>query len=271
MTLTYSVVVPCFNEEESIRGVVSRIRDVMEKTGESYEIIVVDDGSTDGTHDILSEIGDITVIRHDKNRGYGAALKTGIKDSRGKYIIITDADGTYPFESVPEMMKYVSEYHMVVGSRNSEIVEDPLLRRVAKFILKQFAYFLSGEHIPDLNSGLRIFHRDLFLRFEHMFPDGFSFTTTITMACVANGIPIKYVPINYFRRRGKSTINPVRDFTGFMMIILRTVLYFKPLDIFLPVSIFFILVGGIKLAIDFAGQNHFGLGGALLVLSLIHI
>jgi glycosyltransferase involved in cell wall biosynthesis len=263
-----SIIIPAFNESAAIGQVLDNITDSMSKEGMDYEVIVVDDGSTDGTADVVEAKG-VRVIRHPINRGYGAALKTGIRQAQYALVAIIDSDGTYPVTAVPLLLGCMDQYDMAVGARTGEHVKIPFLRRPAKWFLKQLADYLSGFDIPDLNSGLRIFRRELAERFFGIFPDGFSFTTTITIAALTNGYQVKFLPINYYKRTGKSSIKPIRDFLGFMLLIIRLIVYFKPLNVFLPISAVLLGIGAIKAGIDFYALNHFGVGAAIAILAAL--
>ena len=263
-----SVIIPAFNEEKNIKKVIGQISNLKIK---NLDIIVVDDGSTDRTSNVLSSIKGITVLRHEVNRGYGASLKGGIKKSSSEYIMIIDADCTYPVESIPELLRHLNSYDMVVGARTGEIVKTPFFRKPAKWFLKHFAQYLTKSKIPDLNSGLRIFRREIALRFMNLFPDGFSFTTTLTIACLTNDFRIKYIPINYYERKGKSKIHPVKDLVGFTNLIFRLTIFFRPLNVFMPISAILFIAGMLKLIRDFVLFRYFGLGGATAILAAIQI
>ena len=272
--MNISIIVPTFNEEESIAEVIGTIETAMRAYEIEHEIIVVDDGSTDKTLEIVRSKG-VKIVRHDQNKGYGAALKSGIAKANYDLIAITDADGTYPASDIPILSKHINDdgydYAMVVGSRTGDHVKIPFLRKPAKWFLGQLANYLSESRIPDLNSGLRVFKRELVERFYDLLPDGFSFTTTITIAALTNGYQVKYVPINYYQRRGQSSIKPLRDFLGFVSLIVRLIVYFKPLNFFLPASLALLVVGLSKALIDFFHQNYFGVGSAIVILTAIQI
>lgn len=227
-----TILIPAYNEERGIGPVLEQVKQL----GLPGEIIVVDDGSLDHTFEAASAVSGIKVLRHDVNRGYGQSLKTGILGSAHDIIVITDADGTYPNEDIPKLLKFVQSYDMVVGARTGKKVKIPILRRPAKKFLNVLANYLAGVEIPDLNSGLRIFRKEVAREFFHILPAGFSFTTTITLAMLSNGYRVKYVPIDYHQREGKSKINPIRDTLGFTSLIVRTTLYFNPLKVFMPLS-----------------------------------
>jgi len=202
---------------------------------------VVDDGSTDGTAAALVGRDDARVITHEVNQGYGAALKTGIREAANPLIVITDSDGTYPNDRIPDLVRLAERYDMVVGSRDGANVTYPLLRKIPKWFLKRFAEWMAQRSIPDINSGLRVMRRDVVTRFLNILPSGFSFTTTITLAMLTNHYRVHYEPIDYFARIGNSKIRPIRDTLGFFQLILRTGMYFAPLRVFLPVAGLFFL------------------------------
>lgn len=206
-----SVVVPAYNESGAIVRCIEHLRATLDPVDFAAEIVVVDDGSTDGTSDQLAAIEGIRVLRHDRNRGYGAALKTGIRAARGEIIVITDADGTYPVDRIPELVAAMEECDMVVGARTGQKVRIPLVRRPAKWFITTLASYLSEAEIPDLNSGLRAFRRHDALRLFGILPDGFSFTTTITLSMMCSGMMVRFIPIDYHERTGRSKIRPLRD------------------------------------------------------------
>ena len=242
-----TIVVPAFDEEDGIEGVVSRLSGLALPV--PVEILVVEDGSTDGTVAALERIAprfpQMRVIRHRANRGYGAALKTGFASARHEVVVITDADGTYPEGRIAELLARIDDgAEMAVGARTGPEVEVPLLRRPAKAFLRLLASYLAGVRIPDLNSGLRAIRRDLVRTYRPILPDGFSFTTTITLSALTNGHRVDWVSIDYRKRQGLSKIRPIRDTLGFASLIIRTVLYFNPLKVFFPAA----FVIGIALA-----------------------
>ena len=236
--VTATVIVPVYNEEKAIESVIASIKTALTPLDMKYEIIVVDDGSTDQSSRIISNIDGIRYIQHPKNTGYGSALKTGIRYAEGEFVVITDGDGTYPNQAIPGLIRASAEHDMIVGARSINDHNIPLIRKPAKWLLGKLANYLSETVIPDLNSGLRVFRRDVALRFYKIFPSGFSFTTTITLAMHCNGYRVKYVPIEYNKRAGKSKIRPIHDTINFIQLILRTVMYFNPLKIFLPIATF---------------------------------
>jgi glycosyltransferase involved in cell wall biosynthesis len=270
MTETVSIIIPAFNEEDGIGEVLDSIQQMMKSHAIEGEIIVVDDGSTDRTAEVVSASG-VRLVQHESNRGYGATLKTGIRQARHDLMLISDADGTYPVEAIPILLAAMETCDMAVGARTGEHVKIPLLRRPAKWFLQKLANYLAQKEIPDLNSGLRVFRREIAERFYHLFPEGFSFTITITMASLTSNYRVKFLPINYYRRQGKSTIRPARDFMGFLSLIVRMTVYFNPLRVFLPASLILFLIGFVKAIIDFINHNTFGVGAAIAILTAVQI
>lgn len=210
-----------------------------------YEILAVNDGSTDGTGAILEKCAEnhphLRIVHHDRNQGYGAALKTGIRRSAGDFIAIIDADGTYPYDRLPDLFERAQTADMVVGARTGENVTYSFIRKIPKVFLKSYMSWLAGRNIPDMNSGLRIFRRSSAERFLKILPDSFSFTTTITLAMLRNRYDVQFVPIDYMSRKGQSKIRPIHDTIRFAQLIMRTGMYFAPLRVLLPIAGFLFL------------------------------
>ncbi len=236
-----AVVIPAFNEHDGVGPTLDRVRSTMQAAACSFEILLVDDGSTDGTADQAEGHG-ARVIRLSANRGYGGALKAGILGSRSEYVLITDADGTYPPEAIPRLLQAMTDADMAVGARKPDDRSILKRRRFAKRMLGGLASYLAGRNIPDLNSGLRIMRRSVLLQFLHILPSGFSFTTTITMAMLCNDHQVAYLPIECATRVGTSKLR-AKEFTTFIMLVLRTVVLFNPLKVFLPLGAALFLVG----------------------------
>ncbi len=246
--MSLSVVIPAYNEEGAVKTTVDDVRASLDPIGIEYEIIVVDDGSSDGTLAEARESG-ATVHFNQVNSGYGATLKRGVKAAQYEYVAIMDADGTYPARYLPDMLTMCREQDMVVGDRGSAMKNVPLLRRPAKKFLFAFASFLAERRIPDLNSGLRVFRKSELIPFLPLLPQNFSFTTTITLCMAANGKRFIYTPIEYGKRVGKSKIKPI-DFINFIILILRISTLFNPLRVFIPLGLGFMALGTVKLIYD---------------------
>ena len=266
-----SVVIPVYNEEKTLEKVVLAIKGVLDKERVNYEIICVDDASRDKSYEILKKLKFVKTLKHPINKGYSTALKTGIKNSKYDWILITDSDGTYPGDAIPSLLKYLPEYDMVVGARTGNEVNIPLFRKPAKFIIGKVANYLSGYKIPDVNSGLRIFNKEIAMNFYHLYPQRFSFTITITLAFLTNGYNVKYIPINYYKREEKSTIHPVKDFVKFITIIMRIVSNFNPMKIFSLISFFLVFCALIIFLYSVLYLNAVKLDVTIIVLVLAAI
>lgn len=245
-----SMLVPVYNEIKSVKQVLNNLLDVLNRLGIPAELIVINDGSSDGTEKILEIYSNrIKIITHQENKGYGAALKTGIRQAYYSIIAMIDADETYPNKDLPKLFEQIKTCDMVVGARTGRDVNIPLLRRPAKWLLNKLANYLVETKIPDLNSGFRIFRKEIVENYLHILPNRFSFTTTLTLAMIADGYQVKYEPINYYKREGTSKIKPV-DALGFVILIIRTITYFNPLRFFLPFSLFLFGIGYFRLCYD---------------------
>lgn len=237
-----TAIMPVYNEAQALVKVIEKLKTILNHEQLEHEIIVVNDGSTDKTHELLLNISGIKVFSHPTNLGYGLALKTGISHAKGNWILIIDADGSYDAADTPKLLAERNNYSMVVGLRKGWGNYEFFFKRPAKWFLNKIASYLAGTHIPDLNSGLRLFKKELALKFWHLLPKQFSFTTTLTMCFLESGYPIKYVPVQYAKRIGKSKISPYH-FLGFLNLLIRLVIFFQPLKIFGPVSFFIFLLG----------------------------
>jgi glycosyltransferase involved in cell wall biosynthesis len=252
-----SVVLPTYNERQAIEQVLGEIVEALPDASIRYEILVVDDASTDGTAELAEHFSrscwqcPVHVIRCPEQRGAGAARKVGVRHARGEIVVMLDADGTYPAEAIPELLRHFPAYDQVNGARTSEQGTLPWLRGPAKWFIRKLACYLTGHKIPDLNTGLKAFKRELMLDWLWVVPDGFSCVTTMTLAFLTNGYAVKYVPIEYRRRIGKSKFHPIKDTLSYLATVLRMVLYFRPLKVFLPLSAVMILAGVAKSASSF--------------------
>lgn len=237
-----SVVIPAYNEQGGVGDVVRTVKKVLTLAKIKHEILVVDDGSKDATAAKARQAG-AQLVSMGENRGYGASLKAGIRQAKYNLIAILDADGTYPAEELPTLVKMAQTCDMAVGARVKPNAAIPTLRRFPKWVLGKWANYLAERKIPDLNSGLRVFRRNIAARYEGLFPNGFSFTTTITLALECHGYIVQYHPIHYRERVGVSKIRPLQDTINFFSLVLRVVMYFKPLKIFIPLSGIILLAG----------------------------
>jgi polyisoprenyl-phosphate glycosyltransferase len=246
-----SVVLPCFNERDHVELEIKRIRAALEAAGMSYELICIDDGSTDGTGELLQTIAGIRVIRLPRNQGSGTARRIGTQHASGRVVVWTDADLTYPNERIPELVAGLDDtYDQVVGARISEAGTIKLLRVPAKWAIRKLAAYLTATDIPDLNSGLRVFKRSVAQPYLRLLPAGFSCVTTITLAFLSNGHLIRYVPVEYARRAGRSKFHPLRDAYNYLLQVLRMVMYFNPLRVLMPVGLTLLGATVVKLVAD---------------------
>lgn len=243
-----SVIMPAYCEEDFVGKQIEAVRETLEFHEMEHEIIVVDDGSEDRTAEVALLSG-IRLLSHPENRGYGAALKTGIQAAKNDLIVIIDADGTYPAEVIPDLVNQLRTADMVVGSRTGENVHDPWVRQPAKWILRGLAGWISGQSIPDLNSGLRAFRRECVMQYFPLLPNRFSFTSTVTLAYMADDYKVIYHPINYYSRVGSSKIVPWH-FMDFLILIIRMSMMFNPLKVFMPLALFFGGLGILKTIYD---------------------
>jgi glycosyltransferase involved in cell wall biosynthesis len=245
-----SIIIPAYNEEAAVASQIVSIQAVLRSHGLRHEIIVVDDGSRDATAEKAIEAG-ARVLQKPQNQGYGAAIKTGIVAASYDTIVIIDADGTYPPDQIPDLVSKLETADMVVGARTGNDVHIPWVRRPAKWILGLLANRLSGQSIPDLNSGLRTFRRDCVRQYFSILSNKFSFTTTVTLALLADDYRVVYHPINYYQRIGRSKITP-RNFIDFAILVLRMAMLFQPLKIFGPLAFLCVMLGVVKAIADLA-------------------
>ena len=249
-----NIVIPAYNEDQAVGNQIESILSVMNRTDWDYRIIMVNDGSTDETLHEIQKF-DVDVINKSENHGYGEALKSGIREADSEFILITDADGTYPSDIIPELLSKIEEYDMVVGSRTGEKVHIPLLRKPAKYFLRLLSSYLTGIEIPDLNSGLRVMRKSVVEKYYAILPSGFSFTTTITIASLCDGYRVHYHPINYANRVGNSKIRPVDTF-HFLILILKAMIRFRPLKFFIPLGFAFLIAGFLNLQIGVSSSSN---------------
>jgi polyisoprenyl-phosphate glycosyltransferase len=261
-----TVVLPCYNERDHVELEVKRIRAALEAAALSYELLCVDDGSTDGTREVLQAIAGIRVILLPRNQGSGTARRIGTQQARGEVVVWTDADMTYPNELIPELVAQLDDsYDQVVGARRTEAGTYKFFRVPAKWAIRKLASYLTSTEIPDLNSGLRAFKRSVALPYLRLLPAGFSCVTTITLAFLSNGHPIKYVPIDYFKRAGRSKFHPFKDAYNYIIQVLRMVMYFNPLRVLMPVALTLLGATFVKAGIDLVVHDLRVTGSTVLV------
>ena len=265
--LDVSVVLPIYNERGHLRTEIDRIRTALTASPYSFEIIVVDDGSNDGSEVDLPTIEGIRLLRHPHNRGSGAARRTGTTAARGRVVVWTDVDMTYPNDEIPQLVKELDGFDHVVGARRTEEGTLRFARVPAKWFIRKLASYLTDTDIKDLNSGLRAFRRDVAMQYVHHLPAGFSCVTTLTMSFLSNGYSVKYVPIDYFPRAGTSKFHWWKDTKRYLLQVVRMTLSYNPLKVFMPLGIVLLTAGLIKLGIDWS-QRDFRLAANTLLIFL---
>jgi len=236
-----TVVLPVYNEAGHVDKEVARIRDSLDASPYSYELLIVDDGSTDDSAVRLARLAatepSVRLVRLPVNRGAGTARRIGTREARGDVVVWTDADMTYPNDQIPWLVEQLDGYDQVVGARTTEQGTVKALRVPAKWFVRTLASYLAGVRIPDLNSGFRAFHRRTSLPYLRLLPAGFSCVTTLTLAFLTNNQTVRYVPIEYRPRQGKSKFHWRRDTTKYLLQVVRMIMTFNPLRIFMPVGL----------------------------------
>jgi glycosyltransferase involved in cell wall biosynthesis len=267
-----SIIIPAYNEEVGIEGDLEKIFECMDASGYDYEVIVVDDGSSDHTGDVVRRFPRAQLIRHPLNRGTGAATNTGIRHARGEIVVMTDGDGTYPVQEIPHLLEYMDGYDMVIGARTREAGTLKFLRTPAKWFIRTLASYLTETPIPDLNSGLRVFRKSLAKKFMHLLPHGHSWVSTITLAHLADDYLVKFVPIDYYPRKGRSSFDPLRDTYNYLLLVVRTVMYFNPIKVLFPVGLILLGAGIVRqLWWFFIGNWHVLSSNVVLVLAGLNV
>ncbi len=250
-----SVVLPVYNEADHLEEEVRRIQKALIGAELTYEIVIVDDGSTDSSGEIARSLEDVRVIRFGANRGSGSARKYGTMAAKGEVVVWTDVDMTYPNDRIPELIAELEGYDQVVGARTNEAGTVRYFRTPAKWIIRRLASYLARTQIPDLNSGFRAFRREVADQFLYLLPRGFSCVTTITMAFLSNGYSIQYVPIDYLPRAGRSKFHWLRDTQQYVLQVIRMVLMHEPIRFFGPPAGVLGVVGIGKLIYDLVDKD----------------
>jgi glycosyltransferase involved in cell wall biosynthesis len=260
-----TIVLPCYNEQDHVLNEIERITAAMDASGYTYELVAIDDKSTDGTlarlREAESRFEHLRVVAFRRNGGSGTARRIGTNDANGQIVVWTDADMTYPNERIPELVRYLDDnpgVDQVVGARTSEQGTHKLLRVPAKWAIRKFAEWLSGSKIPDLNSGLRAFRREVSLPYLRLLPPGFSCVTTITLSFLSNQHTVDYLPISYAQRAGRSKFHPLKDAYRYILQVLRMVMYFNPLKVLMPAALWLSGIGFVKGVTDVV-RYHFHL------------
>ncbi|MCT2586692.1 glycosyltransferase family 2 protein [Actinophytocola gossypii] len=272
-TLDATIVLPCYNEQEHVLDEIKRISGAMDASGMSYELLVIDDKSTDDTLKVLEEalpqFPNMRLMPFRRNGGSGTARRIGTREAYGRIVVWTDADMTYPNERIPEFIQYLHDNpdtDQVVGARTSEQGTHKFLRVPAKFVIRKIAELLAGTKIPDLNSGLRAFRRDVSLPYLRLLPPGFSCVTTITMSFLSNQHPVDYLAIDYAKRAGVSKFHFVKDAYRYILQVLRMVMYFNPIKVLMPLALTMFVAGAAKGIVDVIRYDFRVTSNAMLVL-----
>jgi polyisoprenyl-phosphate glycosyltransferase len=250
-----SVVLPVHNEVGHLAAEVDRIKAAFDRSSYSYEIILIDDASTDGSTELARGIGGVRLIELPVNRGSGFARRVGSGAAEGAVVVWTDVDMTYPNDQMPELVAQLDNFDQVVGARTSEQGTHRWARIPTKYLIRRLAAYLANEPIPDLNSGFRAFRRSVLRQYLHLLPNGFSCVTTITLAFMANGFLVKYVPIEYEERAGRSKFHWRRDTGRYLLQVVRMVMSFNPLRVFLPVGGLLLLLALGKVGYDIIDKD----------------
>ena len=256
-----SIIIPTYNEESTIADVITRIK----KLNKEWEIIVVDDGSTDRSHEISTSLG-IKILRNPYNIGLGGSLKRGARHANGNILVFLDGDGQHPPEEIPKLLEDIDNYNMTVGVR--DFSQQFYHRGIGNWVLKYVAEMITGFKIPDLTTGFRCVHKNNFMDFIHLLPNGFSSATTLTIAMLEAGLFVKFIPITKIspRQHGNSKIRFFRDGFFFLKTAIRIIMMFSPLKVFFPVSFLIGAVGLIMSAFDIFVSNNLQESSVLMVI-----
>lgn len=259
-----TIVLPCYNEQDHVIDEVERICKAMDASGHTYELMAVDDKSTDGTlarlYEAAPQYPNMRVVPFQHNSGSGTVRRIGSQQARGDIVVWTDADMTYPNERIPELVDILDKdpaVDQVVGARTTEEGTHKALRVPAKWVIRKIAEKLSDSSIPDLNSGLRAFRREVSLPYLRLLPPGFSCVTTITLAFLCNQHPVQYLPIDYAKRAGTSKFHFTKDAYRYILQVLRMIMYFNPLRVLMPVALWLLGIGAVKAIVDQVRQPFY--------------
>jgi glycosyltransferase involved in cell wall biosynthesis len=258
-----SIIIPAYNEEQGLDLALGRLMPIAREKG--WEVIVIDDGSTDGTGNVATRHG-ARLVSHPENKGYGASLKTGIRNASHELVLMMDSDGQHDASQIEMLLAHADRYDMVVGARKKMVG----MRAPGKKLLSLVANYLSDVKIPDLNSGFRVFKKSTIRSFLHFCPNGFSFTTTITLAYLREGYSVKYIPIDVEKRIGRaSTVAFLQDGYRAFLLIIRVIVLFNPLKVFMPVSLVLFTAGTVFSIYGIIAFGRMPNSGVLTILSSI--
>lgn len=270
-----SIVIPAYNESGAVGDTVRAVRQCLDASGHVYEVIVVNDGSSDGTGKEAEEAG-ATVIHHPKNIGYGNAILSGVRRAKYSLIALTDADGSYPLEEIPSMVTEVTDrgLDMLVAARQGKHFHGPLPKRLARVAFKFLAEFVVGQRIPDINSGLRVMSTSMMRELGPFLCGGFSMTTTLTLIAMLTSRFVDYRKVAYHERQGKSKVRYARDTLRTAQILVMTILLFNPIKLYILAAgfVFFLGFVAVTLLLLFPGLGSvlalfggFGFTAAILL------
>jgi len=258
-----SIIIPAYNEEDAIESTLQKMVDL--KIHEQNEIIVVDDGSSDRTGEIVKTFP-VTLYRHHMNKGYGAALKTGIRHARGEYVILMDSDGQHDPNNISDIRELLGEFDMVIGER-SDTSFQVKRRKAGKRLIRNVGQYLVEQKLPDYNSGFRGFRKETITGMLHLMPNGFSFSTTSTLAYLKEGYNIGTISIEVAARIGrKSNVKMVKDGSKTLLLLFRIIMLFNPLKVFFPASLFTFVVGVGFGIVGFVLYDRFSNGAVVLTM-----
>ncbi len=269
MVRKVSIILPALNEAGPLARVLEELSGLARSREgkELFEIVVVDDGSTDGTAQVAAAAG-ARVVRHPYNIGNGAAVKAGIRAAGGEIVVLMDADGQHRPEEVLALLAALDHHAMAVGARRGGD-HASLGRRLANALYNRLAGYVTGRRIPDLTSGFRAIRADVARRFVYLLPNTFSYPTTLTLACFKTGLPVAYVPIAARKREGKSKIRLLKDGSRFFLIILKIATFFSPFRVFFPLSLLSALSGLGYYAYTYVTERRFTNMAALLLMQSV--
>lgn len=252
-----TIVLPCYNEQDHVIDEIERITKAMDSSGYTYELVAVDDCSTDQTlarlEDAAPRYPHMRVRAFHRNGGSGTVRRIGTQEARGEIVVWTDADMTYPNERIPELVQILEKdltIDQVVGARTTEEGSHKILRVPAKWVIRKVAEKLAGQKIPDLNSGLRAFRKSVARPYLRLLPPGFSCVTTITLSFLSNQHDIYYLPIDYAKRAGTSKFSFISDAYRYILQVLRMIMYFNPLKVLMPPALWLVGIGFVKGIVD---------------------
>jgi len=264
-----TIITPAYNEEKGIKDTLLEVLSFCRKELERFQVIVVDDASGDNTAQVAAGFKEVSVLVNPVNLGYGGSIKRALRQANFEHVLIMDADGTYPAGEIKKLLPFANDFDMVVGKREGKHYHGSLMKRFSRVVFYLLLKYVTGENIPDANSGLRIFKKDTVMKFWDDLCTGFSFTTTITIIMLSNQHLIKFVPIDYKKRIGKSKVKMLRDSARTFQILLQNISYYNPIKAFLPFSFISLLASATFTALYMTRENtlFYGISAVLCFIS----